>query len=259
VHSISPAYKRSSKKDICVRESRNRNPSQERTMTEQQPGRDRNKELRTMLQIQDSASLAGSLGKFLMGMGWCLVVGLVFATLIYGILESLTGSAWIGWWGWFGLYVLILVPLLILQERRGREDYLLNAVDGTDSASSRGEYEMNKMRLQVGVYASMLVWGPRALLDGLRGMRGRRTLLQEKLFDRAVILVFDLARHDGGVEIKHLLHPPEDMKAFGDAVDWLDAHDWIGKATAGGSMWLSSLGRKRLVERGLNPAQAQRG
>lgn len=222
-------------------------------MAERQPNPDKLDELRTLLQLQDSASMAGSMGKFLMGLGWCFVVGLIFATLMTGILDSLFGSSLIHWWGWMGVYILILVPLLIWHERRNRQDYLVNAVEGTDPAgpSSRGEYEMNKARLTVGIYASMLVWGPRALLDGLRGVRGRRNVVQRALFQRAAVLVLDLSQYDGGIEVKHLIYPPEDMKVFGAAVDWLDAHDWIGQATAGGSMWLSTIGRKKLVERGL--------
>jgi hypothetical protein len=48
-------------------------------------------------------------------------------------------------------------------------------------------------------------------------MRGHRSLAQEAVFDRAAILVLDLAKADGGIPIKELLIPPENMQVFGTA------------------------------------------
>ncbi|HSU69749.1 MAG TPA: hypothetical protein VLJ39_22890 [Tepidisphaeraceae bacterium] len=222
-------------------------------MTAQPPAPDRQSQLRTLLLVQDASSLAGSLGSLLLGAAWCFGVGIVIASLLWFMLGN-----WLGWRAWFTIYVVLLVPLLIWLERRSREDYLGNAVGDIDpNPSSRGEYEMNRGRLAVGMSASALVWGPRSMIDGFRGVRGRRTLTQRALFDRAATMIFDLARVDGSVPVKSIMHPPEDMKVFGSAVDWLERHDWIGKATNGDSFWLSSIGRKKLVEHNLNPAQTR--
>ena len=170
---------------------------------------------------------------------------------------ALAGSSWIGWSGWFLVYLLVLVPLLIWHERRSREDYFADSLGSVDpSPSSRGEYEMNKAGIAVGMYAALLVWGPRALIDGLNGLRGRRTLGQQAVFDRATVLVLELAKVDGGVPIKELLNPPEDMQVFGSAVDMLDRHDCIGKSTDGRSLWLNSTYRRKLNERKLKLSQA---
>jgi hypothetical protein len=218
-------------------------------MTVQQPGWEKTQELKKVLQTQDSTSLPGSMGRLVKGIVWCFLVGLVLTTIIYGICDSLFVKPLLGWWAWFFVYLLILAGLLFWQERRTRDVPVVSTApppEGGEIASSPAP--PNKV-------VSIVYWGPPAIIDGLRGVRGRRTRAQEKLFDRAAILVFDLARRDGSVDLKYLIHPPEDMKTFGEAVDWLDTHDWIGKATSGGGMWLSTLGRKRLVERGLNPVQ----
>ena len=222
-------------------------------MTAQSPANDRHAQLRTMLLVQDAGSMAGSLGKLLLGLGWCFAVGLVLALLLTLII------GWLGFRSWFLVYLLILVPLIIWIERNSREDYLGNAAQGADpNPSSRGEYEMNRARVLTGLYASALVWGPRAMVDGFRGVRGGRTLSQMAVFDRAATLILDLAAVDGSLPVKAVMHPPEDMKTFGNAVDWSQRHDWIGRSTDGASFWLSSLGRKRLVEHNLNPAQARK-
>lgn len=201
-----------------------------------------------MLRLQDAGSLAGSLGKLLMGAGVCFAVGLLFASFMTGILYALFGSSGIGWSGWFLVYLIVIVPLLIWQERRSRENYLENAIDRVDpNPSSYGESRLNRISIWVGVVASWLVWGPRALIDGSRGIRGRHSMARQAVFERASLLVADLALSPGGVGIKQLLHPPEDMRAFGTAVDMLDTHGWIGKSSDGGSLWLSSTVRAKLA------------
>jgi len=213
-------------------------------------------EIRSMLRLADATSMAGSLGRFVMGIGVCIGMGVVVASIITACLVAIANTSLVGWTGWFLVYLVVLVPWLIWHERRSREDYLTEAVRGIDpSPSSRGEYELNRAGLAVGAYASLLVWGPRALVDGLRGLRGHRSLTQEAVFDRATGLVLDLAQVDGGVPIKELLIPPENMQVFASAVDILDRHDFIGKSTDGRSLWLNSRYRQKLMERKMKLSQ----
>lgn len=198
--------------------------------------------IRTMLRIADATSMAGSLGRFLKGLGVCFGMGVLVASLITAFLLVAVGNTWIGWFGWFLAYMLILVPLLIWHELRSRKGYLTEAIRSADpNTSSRG--------FTVGMVTSLLVWGPRALIDGFRGLRGLRSPTQEAVFDRAAVLVIALSQASGGVPIKELMIPPENMLVFGSAVDLLDRHWFIGKSTDGRSMWLDSTIRKKLAER----------
>lgn len=209
-------------------------------------------QVRGMLRFADATSMAGSLGRFLMGIAVCFGMGVIAASLITTFLLVVFGSTWIGWTGWFLAYLLILVPVLIWHEHRSREDYLTEAVRSADpSPSSRGEYEMIQMGFAIGAISSLLVWGPRALIDGFRGLRGLRNPTQEAVFDRATVLVLSLAQASGGVAIKDLIIPPENMLVFGSAVEFLDRHWFIGKSTDGKTLWLNSTFRKKLEARGL--------
>src|SRR6185437_3275830 len=101
----------------------------------------------------------------------------------------------------FGVYLLVLVPYLIWQERRSRDDYLSDAMRSIDGEPlSRGEHELDMARLEIAIYATWLVWGPRAVVDGIRGMRGLRTATQHAVFDRAGALVVRLSKAAGRVE-----------------------------------------------------------
>ena len=203
-----------------------------------------------MIRLQEATSLAGSVGRLLLGLAACVVMGVIAATLATSLFYVVAGTSLIGWKGWFGVYLIVLVPYLIWQERRSRDDYLTHALRSIDpEPSSRGEHELDRAGLQIAIYASWLVWGPRALIDGVRGMRGLRTATQHAVFDRAGALVVRLSKAPGRVEIKKLLNAPEDMRIFGSAVDLLDKHGWIGKASDGDSLWLNSTFRNKLLGR----------
>lgn len=225
-------------------------------MTQQQSGRDKSAELRAMLIAHDVRSLRGSMGHFVLGVAWCLVVVFVWATVFTLVLDALFGGSGIGWRGWFVVAVLALVGLLAWMEMRAMASDTLLA-QAADESGEEGEAtaagtaplaEDYPMPISRGSPLYKLVWGPPAVLSGLRGLRGKRTRRQEAAFDRAVVLLFDLAQEPGRIEIKRLMHPPEDLATFATAVDWLEANDWIGRSTDGGSLWLSTLGQKRLVD-----------
>jgi hypothetical protein len=209
------------------------------------------------LRAEDSRSMAGSLGLFLTGLGVCFVVGLAVATVLTLTTGFLKNYVPINWFGWFLVYWVVLVPLLIWQERRSRTDYLVGALtDVSPNPSSRGEYEMDRARVGVAAYATMITWGPRALLDGVSGLRGRWTVKQNHMFNRAAAIVLDLAKFDGGIEFRDVMHPPENMALFTAAMDWLEKNDWTGKSSDGQRVWLTSIGKKKLMDRNMMPERS---
>jgi hypothetical protein len=208
------------------------------------------KEVHAMLRLHDATSMNGSLGRFLKGLGVCLAGGIVLATL----LDVFFNGLGIGWWGCFLGYLIVLTGLLIWQERRTVKDYLSGPLQVIDLNLPASEQRRSgPLSPQMRKVVSTIFWGPLAMIDGFRGLRGQRSPLQEAAFDRAAVIVLDLTKVDGGVEIKELLNPPEDMPIFGSAVDLLSTHGWIGKSSDGRSMWLDSYHRKKLAEKRLTP------
>jgi hypothetical protein len=206
-------------------------------------------EVARIIRLSDASSFAGSMGKLLLGLCVCVAAGFLLATAIVAILWNLFGTTLIGWTGWFLLYVLVLVPAIIWYERKFRENYILDAAVSADpSPSSRGEFRLNNFNILTGAVSSLMVWGPRGLVDGIRGMFGRRTVFQNAVLDRAVLLVLDLNVSSNRVEIKKLIIPPEDMKIFAQAVDMLLALDLAGRSTDGTSLWLISTFRQKLQD-----------
>jgi hypothetical protein len=166
------------------------------------------------LRAEDSRSMAGSLGLFLTGLGVCFVVGLAVATVLTLTTGFLKNYVPINWFGWFVVYWVILVPLLIWQERRSRTDYLVGALTDVDpSPSSRGEYEVDRARVGVAAYATMITF-------------------------------------------RDVMHPPENMALFTAAMDWLDKNDWTGKSSDGQRVWLTSIGKKKLMDRNMMPERS---
>jgi hypothetical protein len=218
-------------------------------MTELQSGSSKAAQLRAVLIKQDSRSMRGSLGRFLLGLGWCVLAVFAAATVVAVVLNAVFGGSGIGWRGWFTVFFLGMAGLLFWLQRRARTtDAAVASGAGDAVAVSRVEQALLP---PPGASVSRLVWGPPALLAGFRGVVGARTRKEEAVFDRAVVLVFDLAREPGSIAVKGVLHPPEDLTVFGAAVDWLEANDWIGQSTDGSSVFISTLGQQRLVERKL--------
>lgn len=185
------------------------------------------------------------MGRLLLGMGWCAVAIFAWATVVTLLCDALFGSSGIGWRGWFVLGAVVLLGILAWLEFRAFSADTLLARSAEDDEPVGEDYAMPVSR---GSPLYNLVWGPPAVLSGLRGVRGKHTRRQSAVFDRATALVLELAGEPGRVDVKQLIHPPEDLATFAAAVDWLQANDWIGRSTDGGSLWLSTLGQKRLVD-----------
>jgi hypothetical protein len=201
-----------------------------------------------MVRLEEAGSLPGSVGRLLRGIGICFAMGVLGASVLAIGLYMIAGTTLIGWWGWFLAYLIVLASLLIWHERKTRPDYVSDSVRATEpKSSSRREAAPDQTTPKAPVYIAWAVWGPLALLEGMRGMRGMRTRAQHAVLDRAGLLIVDLSQSMQGIEIRDLMHPPEDMDVFSASVDLLDKHGWIGKATDGQSMWLNSTFRQKLL------------
>lgn len=216
-------------------------------MTEQQPGQAKSAELRAVLIAQDARSLRGSMGRFVLGLGWCLLALIIWATFFTFVFDVFFNGAWIGWRGWFLIGLIVIVGVLVWRETRALAEDTTNTGGLTESIPRTGDESIAPV--QPGSFVSKLLWGPPAMVAGLRGILGMRTRRQAAVFDRAVVLLFDLAAEQGRTGVNNVLHPPEDMTTFAAAVDWLEANDWIGRSTDGAALWLSTIGQQRLVER----------
>jgi hypothetical protein len=193
------------------------------------------------LKACDAASAGGAAGMLILGSALCLFMGVFVA----GFVSYVAGG--LGFYGWFGIYLLIFVPILIWQERRGSSDPLGEAAQSIDAPSSMGEARLNRSRMKIAAFASLLVWGPQAMISGYRGLRGVHSTMTSATFDRAALLTLDLSKAAGGIPIKRLIHPPENMRIFSAAVDLLDRHSWIGRSGDAASLWLSTTWRERLT------------
>ncbi len=210
------------------------------------------KQVQATLIAEDRMSMAGSLGLFLIGLAWCLGIGIFVASLLWFIVGRLSG------FGWFGVYCLVLVPLLVWYEKRNRKDYLMASLQEDRGAPvTSTEVYVDRAMLQAKGFEMLFTWGPRQLLDGFAALRGRRSGDHNARFHRAAQAVLELAKYPGGVEVKAIMHPPENMPVFIAALDWLDKHDYIGRSSDGERLWLSTIGKKKLAEKGINPKVAE--
>src|SRR6185437_11239174 len=145
------------------------------------------------------------LGRLLKGAAVCLGIGLGIAIVLEIVLSLLFGTTLIGFRGWFLVYLIVLIALLIRYEMRTRIEYVNDSLSATEpNPPIPEEVEPQNTGFQIAEFASIAVWGPRALIDGINGMRGRRKLAQIAVFDRAATLVVDLAKVQGGVDLKKL-------------------------------------------------------
>ncbi|HET6251928.1 MAG TPA: hypothetical protein VFE47_29855 [Tepidisphaeraceae bacterium] len=204
-------------------------------------------EVEKILRLTDASSMAGSLGRLLKGFALALAVGLVFATVLWFFLLIYDLRS-LNWLGWFIVYLVPIIAACVWYDQMTRRAYVSDA-----AAANISEPPPAPPALEFGKVPAILLWAPRSIVDGYRGFRGLRTMEQHASFSRAAILVVDLSKNEGGVEVKRLVRPPEDMKVFAMSVEMLEAFSLIGKASDGKSMWLNSTFRQKL--RPLMPAR----
>lgn len=207
------------------------------------------KQVQAMLRHEDSVSLRGSLGRMFKGIGLCALIGIAVATLLsFGTARGFHQPI-LGWLSWFGIFWGLLVVLLILMQRSRHPGYVVK------SLSEDPVGEDNVPLTHGSPYLLWIIWGPSSILDGIAAIRGKWTARQNALFKRAAQMVLEMAKFDGGVEVRALMHPPEDMAIFNEVIDWLDAHDYLGRSSDGERFWITTIGRGKLTAHGIQPKQ----
>jgi hypothetical protein len=197
-----------------------------------------------MLRHEDSVSLRGSLGRLFKGIGVCILIGIAAATILTFGSSALLHHSPLSWFTWFWLSCALLAIAMIVVQRRRHTDYVVASLTA-DPVEAMASPRRSP-------YLQAVVWGPKAVLDGVAAVRGKWTATQNAMFKRAAQMVLEMSRYDGGVEVRALMHPPEDMVVFNQVIDWLDAHDYIGKSSDGERFWLTSIGRKKMNEHGIS-------
>lgn len=209
-----------------------------------------------MLRAEDKVSFGGSLGLFLRGLGWCAAAGFLLATGMWLALGSLHERAFIGWTGWFIVYWVVLALALFLKanadgKKKGYRIGSLTEADADDDETPGG-HAAGDLEARTPFFSQVMAWGPRALVDGLAGLRGKPNRRQNEMFKRAAQIVTYLGRYSSGVPIKGLMRPPENMPVFAAALDWLDKNDYTGRSSDGERMWITSQGRKKLTDHNIH-------
>lgn len=200
-----------------------------------------------MLRTEDQVDFKGSLGQFLKGLGWCAAAGFLISTVLW----MAVGSERIGWTGWFGIYWVLLIAVLVVQSRRHKEKgYTVRSLeDASDHhEDTPGGQAAGDLELRAPFFAQVLSWGPRAMVDGFAGLRGKHNHRQRAIFKRAAQILSRLAKFSSGIPIRALIQPPENIPIFAAALDLLDTHDYAGRSSDGERIWITTHGRKKLAE-----------
>jgi hypothetical protein len=222
------------------------------------------RKIQDLLREEDSRSFTGSLGVFLSGVGTCLVGGIVFATVLalgLGAFRDEEVKPLITWRGWFGIYILVVAVLVFLRERKSHSKQIVESFSPADADPAHDAHASATAPAQVVTHAvtnawsTLMHWGPDSVVDGLAGLRGKWTARQNAVFKRAAQMLVTLAKYDGAVGIPYLVRPPEDMRIFAAAVEWMEKNMWLGRSSDGERLYISSPGKQKLHQRNLIPAQ----
>lgn len=175
-------------------------------------------------------------------------VGIVFAFMM-AIVTAILFDEGPGFRFWLLLYLIVLVPLMIWQERRTRGGFFTLAqadVDLTRDPENVGEFLLNRSKANATALIDGFMWAPRAFLAGFRAIRGIRETGLDLVLPEAADLLTLMLSLDGGVKIKSLAPPGEDPMQLMPTLKWLDTHDYIGISTRGDRVWVSTFAKKRL-------------
>jgi hypothetical protein len=216
------------------------------------------RQIQEMLRAEDKVSFSGSLGLFLRGLGWCAAAGFLIATGLYLAAQALAPDTFlgrVGWPTWFVLYWVVLLATLVVRANSGKDEtkgYKVASLTDEDDPAPGGHAAGDDAEFRTPFLSQVLAWGPRAMVDGFASLRGKHSRRQKEVFKRAAQIVNYLARYSSGVPIKGLMRPPENMRVFVAALDWLDANDYTGRSSDGERMWITSIGRKKLADHNIH-------
>ena len=213
------------------------------------------RQVQAMLQAEDKVSFSGSLGLFLRGLGWCSAIGFLIATVLWLAFRNTGLGERVGWLEWFIIYWVVLAVVLFVraraQSKHDHRSYKVGSLTDEDD-DTPGGHAAGDLEARTPFFAVVLASGPRALVDGLAGLRGKPNRRRKDMFKRASRILVYLAKYSSGVPIKGLMRPPEDMPVFTAALDWLEANDYTGRSSDGERMWITSIGRKKLTDHNIH-------
>ena len=180
-------------------------------------------------------------------------VSLLFATgFLWTILWRLLGETYLSFWGWFCVLVLLLLPYLILLERRTRGNFWSNSIinSGLDygNPSSVGDYYHQRGAATLFFYVEMLLIGPRLLIGGVNRLRGVDPVRFNQLIERSASLIRDLAAAGGSCAVEKLVQRGEPLVDVLRIIERLDKQEWVGRSTDGKRVWLSTRAKADLMK-----------
>jgi hypothetical protein len=201
-----------------------------------------------MLAAADSLDWAAAAGKLALGLPLCLVAPCLFTVLLKVILHRWGGDWLPGFWVSLLLVSLVVVPMLMLTERRTRGEFLNESLEGQSNpfaASSYGEYQVESTRFMATSFTEVALQGPRLLwgfIDTVRGKPAGDATLRAAAAG-VVVELFDAGQ---GLPVKPLLRPDRPPPVLDRVIRYLLKLDWIGVSGARDRVWLLTPARERL-------------
>jgi len=194
---------------------------------------------------------AASVGvKLLLGVPLCLL-GPLFVTALLSSIEYRAHGEWLPGFGMtFLLVTAVLVPLLMLLERRTRGQFLSDSVKGEStpwSASSYGEYELQSAKLAWIGYVEVALTGPRLVLEAVGSLRGRKPV-DPPLRVAAAEIAVELFDAGEGMPLQQLVRQDRPPAYVWRAVSYLARREWVGISSRRDRVWLATPVRERLAK-----------
>jgi hypothetical protein len=214
-------------------------------------------EARMLAELQQQYALrtGGGAIMILAGAGVILVAGVVLVSVLCFILWTWFETTWIGWFGWFFVYLLGMGIVMFREYKKSNVSFYdveTPDIDNPGDADSFGEYQMDRVSAGGAWMAHVVMWGPRALLNGITTVTGNQPTRFRGLLARAAQVVVQLYRSPDAMEIKKLVQLGENPARFREVLKWLDDNDYIGLSTDGKRVWLSSRVRTQLNAEGFH-------
>lgn len=206
----------------------------------------------------EALGAATASGKLALGLAMCLI-GPAFVTMIAMDIENR--------WDWrsapsfgvtFLIFAAILIPLLMWLERRTRGEFLADAMRGQSnplSASSYGEFCLERDRVTWFVHTEIALLGPRLVWNFIDWMRGKPLVDAETRIE-AVRIVAALYANDAARPIAELITPVHPRAAVARAIRYLMGKQWVDISARRDRVWLSSRVRQRLASARKAPGEA---
>lgn len=214
-------------------------------------------EAHMLLRMQQRYALQTGGGALMIfaGAGVILLAGVLIVSVLSFIMWTWFDTTWIGWGGWFLVYLLAVGVILFREYKFSNQsfwDVETPDIDNPAHADSFGEYQMDRISAGGAWCAHVIMWGPRALLNGIATVRGNLPTRFRGLLARAAQIVVQLYREPDAQPIAKLIQAGEHPARFREVLKWLDDNDYIGISTDGKRVWLASRIREQLNAEGFH-------